>query len=83
MFLNKPPFGISWAPCGNFALVQRSYSYAQKAGIKRGCIIASVNGISFRQLDHVSAAETLRELFRKKVSTFQCRCWTLRHPILF
>lgn len=66
MFLNKPPFGISWAPCGNFALVQRSYSFAQAAGIKRGCIIASVNGKSFRNLDHVSAAETLRHYYCKR-----------------
>ena len=67
LFLQKPPFGISWAPCGNFALVQRSYSFAQKAGIKRGCIIASINGNSFRDLDHATAAETLRNLFCKRV----------------
>lgn len=49
--------------CGNFALVQRSYSFAKEAGIKRGCIIASVNGRSFRNLDHAQAAEALRDLF--------------------
>jgi hypothetical protein len=37
------PFGISWAPAGNFALVQRTYAHAQKAGVKRGCIVAAVN----------------------------------------
>ena len=63
LLLSPPPFGISWAPCGNFALVQRSYSHAEKAGVRRGCIVASVSGRSFRRLDHGETAAELKVRF--------------------
>ena len=63
ILLGRAPFGISWAPCGNFALVQRSYSFAEGAGVRRGSLVAAVNGRCFRDMDHVDAAEELRRLF--------------------
>eukprot|EP00592_Proboscia_alata_P001724 CAMPEP_0194375564 /NCGR_PEP_ID=MMETSP0174-20130528/24101_1 /TAXON_ID=216777 /ORGANISM="Proboscia alata, Strain PI-D3" /LENGTH=1458 /DNA_ID=CAMNT_0039155847 /DNA_START=85 /DNA_END=4458 /DNA_ORIENTATION=+ len=66
IFLAPPPFGISWAPCGNFALVQKSYSFAQAAGIRRGCIIAGVNDRSFRDMDHRETARELRLMYESK-----------------
>lgn len=65
LFLSNPPFGISWAPCGNFALVQRSYSFASDAGVLRGSLVAAVNGLSMRVLDHQSAANEISRLFRE------------------
>jgi len=59
------PFGISWAPCANFALVQRSYAFAQKAGVRRGCIVAAVNHKSLREMDHLDTAMELKEQFTK------------------
>jgi len=68
VLLGGSPFGISWGPCGNFALVQRSYSYAEGAGVRRGCLVAAVNGRSLRDMDHVDVAEELRRLFAGGVS---------------
>lgn len=59
------PFGISWAPAGNFALVQRTYAHAQKAGVKRGCIVAAVNDKSMREMDHLDTAMELKDQFNK------------------
>ena len=63
VFVSAPPFGISWAPCGNFPLVQRSYSFAQTAGLRKGCLVAAINQKSIRELDHVGAATELKEVF--------------------
>lgn len=68
ILLGKAPFGISWGPCGNFALVQRSYSFAESAGVRRGCLVAAVNGRSLRDMDHVDTAEELKRLFVGGVS---------------
>ena len=68
ILLGKAPFGISWGPCGNFALVQRSYSFAESAGVRRGCLVAAVNGRTLRDMDHVDTAEELRRLFVGGVS---------------
>lgn len=65
ILMTGAPFGISWAPCGNFALVQRAYSFAQKAGVRRGCIIAAVNHKSMRDMDHLDTAIELKEQFNK------------------
>lgn len=59
------PFGISWAPCSNFALVQRAYSFAKKAGLSRGCIVAAVNYKSLREMDHLDTAMELKDQFTK------------------
>lgn len=59
------PFGISWAPAGNFALVQRTYGHAQKAGVKRGCIVAAVNDKSLREMNHLDTAMELKDQFNK------------------
>lgn len=65
VLLMGAPFGISWAPCGNFALVQRAYSFAQKAGVRRGCIVAAVNHKSMREMDHLDTAMELKEQFTR------------------
>jgi hypothetical protein len=65
VFFSGSPFGISWAPCSNFALVQRSYSFAKKAGLTRGCIVASVNHKSLREMDHLDTAMELKDQFTK------------------
>lgn len=57
---NPPPFGISWAPCANFALVQRSHSRAAAAGVRRGCIVAAVGNRNFRTMDHLDTAMELK-----------------------
>jgi hypothetical protein len=64
IFVSSPPFGISWAPCGNFALVQRTYALAAQAGARRGCLVAAVGATTIRHdLDHEVAAAALRDLF--------------------
>jgi hypothetical protein len=72
MFL-KGPYGISWGPCGNFALVQKAYSFAEKAGARRGCLVAAVNMRSIRDMDHEVAAAKIRDLF---VEGKQILCYT-------
>ena len=57
-----PPFGIVWGPCGNFALVKRSYGAAAQAGVPRGALVAAVQGESFRSMDHTKTAAQLRAL---------------------
>lgn len=65
LFFSSPPFGISWAPCGNFALVQRTYALAAEAGARRGCLVAAVGPKANMRnnLDHEVAASELRDLF--------------------
>ena len=60
-----PLSGIEWAPCGNFALVQRVVSNlaGYTAGVRRGTIVCAVNGESLRTLDHVGVARVLRSKF--------------------
>jgi len=73
VFLSRSVFGISWGPCANFALVQRTYSFAQKAGVRRGCIVGAVNGKSLRDMDHLDTAMELKEQFSKgKDITITC-----------
>ena len=61
----QPLSGIEWAPCGNFALVQRVVSNLAgfNAGVRRGTIVCAVNGESLRTLDHVGVARLLRSKF--------------------
>lgn len=59
--LTNPPWGILWGPCGNFPLVKRVYGQAAAAGVPRGCLVASVNGLSFRQADHAAMALQLSQ----------------------
>ena len=76
ILLGKAPFGVSWAPCGNFALVQRTYSYAQKAGVRRGCLVAAVNGRNLRNMDHEQTASVLRDSFISKQTIHLTCCYT-------
>lgn len=66
LFLSSPPWGISWASCGNFPLVKRVYSFAALAGIQRGSIVASVQNETFRDHDHAGLAHVLRNSFVNK-----------------
>jgi hypothetical protein len=65
ILISGSPSGISWAPCGNFALVQRTYAAAQKAGVRRGCIVAAVNDKSLREMNHLDTAMYLKDQFDK------------------
>jgi hypothetical protein len=76
VFLASAPFGISLAPCGNFPLVQRSYAFASAAGVRRGSLLAAVNGISMRTMDHQKAAELLKDLFSKGQEIHLTLCFT-------
>jgi hypothetical protein len=66
--LTCSPFGISWAPCANFALVQRTYAHAASAGVKRGCLVAAVNDGNFWSMDHLDTAMKLKEEYSKNQS---------------
>jgi hypothetical protein len=74
LLFSNARYGISWAPCGNFALVQKAYSFAEKAGARRGCLVAAVNGINIRDMDHQVAASEIRDLFvmGKEISLTFC-----------
>ncbi len=63
VLLTGSAFGISWAPCANFALIQRTYAMAQKAGVRRGCIVAAVNDKSLREMNHLDTAMYLKDQF--------------------
>jgi len=58
---STPLKGIEWAPCGNFALVQRSSGLAAQCGVRRGSLVLAVNGVGLRQLDHAGVAKELIE----------------------
>lgn len=60
LFLSNPPWGISWAPCGNFPLIQRVYRHAATAGVPKGALLTAVNETSCRLLDHAATAAELR-----------------------
>lgn len=64
LFLCNPPFGIEWAPCGNFALVKRNEG--SHHNIPRGAIVLSVN--NQQDLDHTKAAQLLREAVESDTS---------------
>lgn len=63
LMLSNPPWGIHWAPCANLCLVKRVYSHAAEAGVKRGSLVAAVNGKTLRALDHADMAMTIRDEF--------------------
>lgn len=69
VLLSNPPYGIDWGPCGNFALVRKVSGRAEKAGVRRGSLIARLTSDSsshikpdIYELDHSLAAETVRQL---------------------
>ena len=65
VLMSGTPLGISWAPCANFALVQRTYAMAQKVGVRRGCIVAAVNDKNLRSMNHLDTAIYLKDQFDK------------------
>ena len=71
IFLSNPPYGIDWAPCGDFCLVKKVTSQqAINAGVQPSSIIASISTVEGQttqdlySLDHASAAEALRSAAR-------------------
>jgi hypothetical protein len=76
LMLSNPPWGISWAPCGNFPLVKRAYSLAADAGVRPGSLVAAVNGKSFREMDHAATALELRDLFQSGQEIHMTLCFT-------
>ena len=76
LFLSNPPYGIEWSPCGNFALVKRSYGHGASIGIKRGSLVAAVNGTTLQDLDHTTAAAELRQAFESNDGIELQLCFT-------
>ena len=76
LMLSSPPWGISWAPCGNFPLVKKAYSLAADAGVRPGSLVAAVNGKSFREMDHAATALELRDLFQSQQEIYMTLCFT-------
>ena len=74
LFVANPPYGITWASCGDFCLVNRSYSYASSiGGVKRGSIVASINGrATIRNTeDHLQFGALLQKLFQERSESIQ------------
>ena len=65
LLVSNPPWGITWAPCGNFSLVKRVYSFAAESGVQRGSLLAAVNDRTARDMDHADTALALRALFEQ------------------
>ncbi|CAB9520306.1 Phosphatidylinositol 3-kinase catalytic subunit type 3 [Seminavis robusta] len=79
LLLSNPSYyGIQWASCGSFCLVNRAYSYASSiGGVRRGSIVASVNGASLREMDHAQFGERIRDIFQAREETMQlCLAYT-------
>jgi hypothetical protein len=78
LLVANPPYGIQWASCGNFCLVNRSYSYASSiGGVRRGSLVANVNGHSLREMDHLQFGDLLRQLFQSRQTTIHLwLCYT-------
>ena len=66
----NPLRGITWAPCGNFALVHKvsNNSIASEAGVRRGTLVVGVNNVGLRTLDHGGVACYLKDKFTSGVS---------------
>jgi Phosphatidylinositol 3- and 4-kinase len=58
VMLCNPPWGIQWAPACNHVVVKRSYGAAAEAGVLRGSLILSVNGVDCE--NHDDTATNLR-----------------------
>jgi hypothetical protein len=74
LLLSNPPYGIDWAPCGNFCLVKKCKGIALQAGILPGSIMTRIRSHnnsqkkttvvhSWQDLDHTLAGSTLRNLY--------------------
>lgn len=67
ILLSNPLWGVQWAPAAtNMPLVQRVYAQAAEAGLRRGSLVAAVNGRTFRDMDHVQTALHIRDLYANK-----------------
>jgi hypothetical protein len=73
LFLSCPPFGLEWAPCGNFALVKRNEG--SHHSIPRGAIVASVNSTPIDDLDHTTSAKYLKEIMDSGLALDIKLCW--------
>ena len=61
-------WGIQWAACApDLCLVNRSYSYASSVGgVRRGSLVASINGRSLRDVSYAEMGTTLQALFEER-----------------
>jgi hypothetical protein len=76
LLLTGAPFGIEWASCGQFPVVQRSYSHAAQAGVKRGSLVARINSISLKNMDHQVAASLIRLAVERGEDIHLLLCFT-------
>ena len=56
LFLGDPPYGIDWAPCGKFCLIQRvkTGSIADHAGVRPSSLVAGIYADGIDQLQEMS-----------------------------
>ena len=52
LLLSNPPYGIDWAPCGNFCLVKKCKGKAVQAGILPGSILTGIHSHQGRRRTH-------------------------------
>lgn len=76
LLLSGVPFGIQWASCGQFPLVQRAYSFAAQAGVRRGSLVAAINDTSMRNLNHAVAASLIQQLIQSQQEIHLTLCFT-------
>jgi len=75
---HRSSWGIQWASCADFCLVNRAYSYAQSIGlVKRGSILASVNGQTFRHFKYDQLAQRVQQIFQQRLEPLNLElCFT-------
>lgn len=73
LLVSSPPFGIEWAPCGNFALVKRNDG--THGEIPRGAIVGCVNENPIDDLDHTTSAKYIKEAMDLGLPIELKLCW--------
>lgn len=73
LLLANPPYGIEWAPCGNFALIKKNDG--KHPEIARGSIIAGVNENPIDDLDHLTSATFIKEAMDLGLAIDMLICW--------
>ena len=61
------PWGIAWAPCGQFPLVHRVYNHAAQAGVPKGALLGLVPGpCSLRDQGPSELATIIRQVWESE-----------------
>jgi hypothetical protein len=73
LLVSSPPYGVEWAPCGNFALVKRNDG--AHGEIPKGAIVACVNENPIDDLDHTTSAKYIKEAMELGLPIDLKLCW--------